>query len=198
MPLALMAIPGNRFRARAIAKFLTRATGINRSPSTRPARAASRAARAIPTCCHCGARAVIFRYSIRGRPWKMKPRTGWCSNPDIPVETGLAASPVAPEEDGASPVSTVKPVHLCDSHELESQSHLLRRWQHAAVPQSRAHTRASRRTRHRARWRAPARSGMPDQESVRWDDDWDDYEDRQRRPRFLVDVLFGVTLRDRT
>src|SRR6266849_2778661 len=96
-----MAIPGSKFRAQAIAKFSTRATGINRSPSTRPARAASPAARITPTSCHCGTLAVIFRYSIPGRPWKVKPPTGCCSNPEdarrparikSPVETRLAAS----------------------------------------------------------------------------------------------------------
>src|SRR5271169_1268301 len=82
-------------------------------------------------------------------------------------------------------------------HELEGQSHLLRRWQHAAVPQSRAHSRAAHRTGHRARWRTPAQSGMPDQESVRWNDDWA-YKERQPRPRFLVDVLLPIALGDRT
>ena len=50
----------------------------------------------------------------------------------------------------------------------------------------------------RARWRAPARSGMPNQESVRWNHDWDDHKERQPRPRFLVDVLLPIALRDRT
>jgi len=52
-------IPGSRVQARAIARFWTPAIGTIRSPSIRPARAASQAARTIPTWCRCGTPAVF-------------------------------------------------------------------------------------------------------------------------------------------